>query len=140
MNTPAATPVTSSYSTPATGGHSKRHIIFSPAFGIANTPTPLCGLENLPTHIPNPEARGLMTNPLQMRASYNNQLQRQWQLQQPVVYTHRFIVSGSRSIHRFGHSDVTRLALSMGRLLEVYLWNRQPVMSARDLETVRYEM
>jgi hypothetical protein len=48
------------------------------------------------------------------------------------------MVSGSRSIYRFGHSDMTRLVFATGRLLELYMWNRQPFMSASDLETVSY--
>jgi len=57
INTPTATPVTSRHSTPAPGGTATRRVVCSPAFGIAITPTPLSGLENLPTLIPNPEAR-----------------------------------------------------------------------------------
>jgi hypothetical protein len=48
------------------------------------------------------------------------------------------MVSGSRSIHRFGHSDMTRHVFATGRLLELYMWNRRPFMSASDLETVSY--
>jgi hypothetical protein len=69
INTPTATPITSSHSTPAPGGSSTRRVVSSPAFGIAITPTPLSGLENLPTPIPNPEARAIITNPLLIRAT-----------------------------------------------------------------------
>jgi hypothetical protein len=31
-----------------------------------------------------------------------------------------------------------RLVFAMGRLLELYMWNRLPFMSASDLETVSY--
>jgi len=48
------------------------------------------------------------------------------------------MVSGSRSIDRFGHSDMTRLVFATGRLLELYMWKRRPFMRARDLETVTY--
>src|SRR5882757_8348559 len=48
------------------------------------------------------------------------------------------MVSSSRSIHRFSHSDMTRLVFATGRLLELYMWNRRPFMSASDLETVSY--
>jgi len=48
------------------------------------------------------------------------------------------MVSGSHSIHRFGQSDKTRLVFAMGRLLELYLWNRRPFMSASDTEMVSY--
>jgi len=48
------------------------------------------------------------------------------------------MVSGSRSIHRHGHSDMTRLAFATGRLLELYMWNRRPFMSDSDLEMVSY--
>jgi hypothetical protein len=142
INTPTATPVTSSRSTPAPGGtlqtDSTRRVVSSPASGIASTPTPLSGLENLPTPIPNPEARAIITNPLRTRATERNQRQRQWQLQPQAVSTPRSMVSGSRSIHRFGHSDMTRLVFATGRLLELYMWNRRPFMSASDLETVSY--
>jgi len=50
------------------------------------------------------------------------------------------MVSSSRSIHRHGHSDMTRLVFATGRLLELYMWNRQPFMSASDLEMVSYAM
>jgi hypothetical protein len=48
------------------------------------------------------------------------------------------MVSGSRCIHRFGHSDMTRLVFAPGRLLELYMWNRRPFMSTSDLEMVSY--
>jgi hypothetical protein len=46
------------------------------------------------------------------------------------------MVSGSRSIHRFAHSDMTRLVFATARLLERYMWNRRRFMSASGLETV----
>jgi len=68
INTPTATPGTSSHSTPAPRGTSQtdptRRVLSSSASGIASTPTPLSRLENLPTHIPNPEACTIITNPL----------------------------------------------------------------------------
>jgi hypothetical protein len=137
-NTPTATPGTSSRSTPAPGGTSTRRVVSSPASGIVITPTPLRGLENLPTPIPNPEARAIITNPLRTRVTEKIQRQGQWQLQPQAVSTPRSMVSGSRSIHRFGHSDMTRLVFATGRLLELYMWNRRPFMSASDLETVSY--
>ena len=66
--TPTAMPGTSSRNTPAPSGmiqtDSTRRVVSSPASGIASTPTSLSGLENLPTPIPNPEARMIITNPL----------------------------------------------------------------------------
>jgi len=138
INTPTAMPGTYSCSTPAHGGTSLRHIVSSPTSGIAITSTPLSGLQNLPTPIPNPEARVVITNPLRMRATEKNQRQRQWQLQPQAVSTPRSMVSGSRSIHRFGHSDMMGLVFAIGRRLELYMWNRRPFMSASDLETVSY--
>jgi len=143
MITPTATPGTSSCNTPAPSGtiqtDSTRRVVSSSASGIASsTPTPLSGLENLPTPIPNPEARSIITNPLQTRATEKNQRQRQWQLQPQAVSTPRSMVSGSRSIHRFGHLDMTRLVFATGRLLELYMCNRRPFMSASDMETVSY--
>ena len=140
--TPTATPGTSSRNTPAPSGtiqtDSTCRVVSSPASGIGSTPTPLSGLENLPTPIPNPEARAIITNPLRRRATEKNQRQRQWQLQPQAVSTPGSMVSGNRNIHRFGHSDMTCLLFATGRLLELYMWNRWPFMSASDLETVRY--
>jgi hypothetical protein len=138
--TPTATPVTSSRNMPAHSGitqtDSTRHVISSLASGIASTPTPLSGLENLPTPIPNPEASAIISNPLRTRFTERNQRQTQWQLQPQAVSTPRSVVSGSRCIHRFSHSHMTRLVFATGRLLELYIWNRRPFMSASDLETV----
>jgi hypothetical protein len=62
-----ATPGTSSRNTPAPSGtiqtDSTCCVASSPASSIASTPTPLSSLENLPTPIPNPEARTIITNP-----------------------------------------------------------------------------
>jgi len=110
--------------------------ISSPASGIASTPTPLSGLGNLPTSIPNAEAHVIITNPQRTRATERNPRHRQWQLKLQSVSTSRTMVSGSRSIHRLGHSDMTCLVLATGRLLERYMRNRRQLMSARDLETV----
>jgi len=75
--TPTATPGTSSRNTPPPSGtiqtDSMRRIVSSPASGIASTPTPLSYLENLPTPIPNTEARAIITNPLRTRATEKNQ-------------------------------------------------------------------
>jgi len=48
------------------------------------------------------------------------------------------MVSASRCIHRFGHSDMTRLVFAISTLLELYMWKRRPFMSASNLETVSY--
>jgi len=138
VNTPTATPGTSSRRTPAPGGTSLRRVVSSPISGIAITPTALSALQNLPTPIPNAEARMIITNPLRTRTTKKDPRPRQWQSQPQEVSTPRSMVSGSRSIHRFGHSDMTRLVSATGRLLELYMWNRHPFMSARDLETVSY--
>jgi len=119
---------------------STRRVVSSPACCIGSTPTPISGLEILPTPIPNPAAGATITNPLRTRATERNQRERLWQLQPQVVYTPRSVVSGSRSIHRFGHSDMTRLVFATGRLREFYMWNRRPFMSASDLETVSCAM
>jgi hypothetical protein len=138
--TPTTTPGTSSHNTPApsriTQTDSARHVVSSPESGIASTPTALSGLDNLPTPIPNPEACVIITNPLRTRATERNLRQRQWQLQPQAVSTPRSVVSGSRSIHRVGHSDMTHHVFATGRLLELYMWNRRPFMSASNLETV----
>jgi hypothetical protein len=63
----------------------------------------------------------IITNPLRSRATEMNQKPGQSQLQPQVVATARAIVSGSRSIHRLGYSDMTRLVFAKCRLLEVYM-------------------
>jgi hypothetical protein len=140
--TSTATPGTSSRNTPSLGvtiqTDSTRRIVYSPASGIASTPTPLSSLQNLPTPILNSEACSIIKFPLRLQATEKNQRQRQWQLQPQAVSTPQSMVSGSRSLHRFGHSDMTHLVFAMGRLLELYMWNRRPFMSASDWETVSY--
>jgi hypothetical protein len=88
---PTATPGLSSRNTPAPSGtiqtDSTRRIVSSPASGIASTPTPLSGLEILPTLIPNPEARAIITNPIRTPATEKNLRQKQWQLQPQAVST-----------------------------------------------------
>jgi len=125
INTPSATPGPSSRSTPAPGGTSQtnptRRVVSSPASGIARTPTPLSGLENLPTPIPNPEARAIIANPLQTQATETNLRRRQCQVRPQAVSTPRSMISGSPNIHRFGHTDMTRLVFATGRLLELYM-------------------
>jgi hypothetical protein len=135
-------PVSNSRSPPEPGGtlqtESTGGVVSSPAFGIASTPTPLSGLEILPTTRGNPETHAIITNPLRTQATQRNQRQRQWQLQLQTVSTPRSMVSGSRSIHRLGHSDMKRLVVEMGSLLELFMWNRGSCMSASDLQPGRY--
>jgi hypothetical protein len=136
INTPTTTLVTSSGSTPAPRGTSMHRVVSSPAFSIAITPTPLSGLENLHTPIPNPEACTIITNPLRTRATAKNQRQMQWRLKPQAVSTPRSMVSGSRNIHRLGHSDMMCLVFAMGRLLELYMWNRRPFMTSAKCKLV----
>jgi hypothetical protein len=142
MITPTAMPGTSSCSTPAPGGTSQTDsmcpVVSSLASGIASTPSPLRGLDNLPTLIPNPEARAIITTPLRTRAIERNQRQRQWQLQPQAVSTPQSVVSSSRSIHRVGRSEMKHLVFATGRLMELCMWNRQPLMSASNLEMASY--
>ena len=81
----------SSCSTPTPGGTSQTDsthcILSSLASGIASAPTPLRGLQNLPTPISNPEVRATITNPLRTQATEKNQRQRQCQLQPQGVST-----------------------------------------------------
>jgi hypothetical protein len=66
INTPTAMPGTCSRSTLPPGGTfqlgSTRHIVSSPASGIASTPTPLSCHKHLPIPITNPEARVIITS------------------------------------------------------------------------------
>jgi len=141
---PTATIGTSSRNTPAPSRTSQTdsmsRVVSSPASSIASTPTPLSGHANRPTPIPNPEARAIISDQLQTEATDRSQRQRQWQLQQQAVSTHRSMVSSSRCIHQYGHSDMKRRVFGTGRLMELYMWNRPPLMSASSLETVHYEM
>jgi len=77
---------------------------------------------------------------VQTQDTETNQWQRQWQLQPQPVSTPQSVVSHSRSIHRFRHSDMTPLVFATTRLMELYMWNRRPFMSASDLEMVSYTM
>jgi len=74
----------SSHSTPASGGPSQTDStsrgVSSIALVIASTPTPLCGLEIQSAHIPNPVGSLKITNPLRIRATEENQSEKQWQL------------------------------------------------------------
>jgi hypothetical protein len=127
-----------SHTTPVPGGTSTYRVLSRPASSIAITPTPLTGLEILPTTISHPQARAIITNPLRTHATKMNQLQRQCQLLPQGLSTPRSMVSSSYSIHRFGHSDMTWHVFAMSRLLEIYMWNRWPFMSASNRETVSY--
>jgi len=144
INTPTAMPGIHSCSTPAPGAISQadstRPIVPSLASGIASTPTPLSGLEILPTSIPNPEACATNINPLRTPATEWNRSQRKWEFQPQVVPTTQWVVSGSRSIHRFGHSDMMRLVYAKARLMELIMSNRWPFMRASHLEIVSYAM
>jgi len=140
INTPTAMPGSSSCSTLAPGGtsqtDSKSCNVSCPASGIVISPTHLSSLENLTPPISNPEAGVIMTNPLRMRVTEKNHRHRQWKLQPPVVLTLRTMVSSSHRIDWLGHSDMTPLVFATGGLLELYMWNRWPFMSAKNLETV----
>jgi len=80
----------------------------------------------------------IITNILRTRATAGNHTQRQWLLVTQAVLTPVSVVSGSLSIHRFCHPDVTRLEGAMARLLELYWWNTRPCINASDMEMVRY--
>jgi hypothetical protein len=90
----------------------------------------------MPTPISDPEVCTIITNALQMRVTENNQRQSQWKLQPQGVSTPHSMGLSSLTIDQSGHSDMTRLVFEMGRLLELYMWNRQPFMSASDFEMV----
>jgi hypothetical protein len=59
-------------------------------------------------------------------------------LQLQAASTHPSVVSGSCNIHRVDHTQMTWLVFVTGRLLDLNMWNEQPLMSASYLETVRY--
>jgi hypothetical protein len=64
LNIQTATPVTIRCSSSARGGTSSCGIVSRGTFRIAITPTPLTSLGNLPTPIPTPDTRMIITNPL----------------------------------------------------------------------------
>jgi len=86
----------------------------------------------------NPAARRIITNTLQTLTTEQNPTQRQSQLKPQAVSTPPSMGSGNRGIHRFCHSDMTRFVFTMGRLLNRYMWNRRPDLSAYDMETISY--
>jgi hypothetical protein len=133
-------PGTSSHSTPAPRGtsqvYSMRRVASSLVLGINCTPTPVRGLDILPTPIPNPEHLATIKNPLQTQPTERNHRQNQSELEMQAKSTPSSMVTGSRCIYRFGHSNKIRLILSKGRFMELWMWNRQPFMSAYDLEMV----
>ena len=106
--------------------------------------SPLAGLENRPIPIPNPDARATITNPLrtQSKKSGDKRKDRQWheaQVQSQEFITPISQVVGSRSIHKYGHTDMTRLVFATSRLVERYMWKKRPFMNAMDLEMVGYK-
>jgi hypothetical protein len=142
IHTPTHVQGTSSRSTLALGGTLQTvttcRVVFSHTSGIASTPSALSSLEHLPTPIPNSDARALITHPLRCRASPRNWWLKQWQLQTQGVSTPWIMVSGYCSIYEFCHSDITCHVFATGILLELYMWNRWPLMSACNMETVSY--
>jgi hypothetical protein len=61
-------------------------------------------------------------------------------LQLQVVSTPQSMVSDSHTFHPFGHSDMTCLVYATGRLLELYMWNRRPLMRTSNMKMVSYGM
>jgi hypothetical protein len=64
LNPLISTVGTSSRITPASGGTSTCHVVFSAKSGIAITATPLSGLQNVPTTNPHAGAHISITNPI----------------------------------------------------------------------------
>lgn len=137
IQTPSATP-TSSARSGTTVASSTRRVDSSPAPSGNSSPSPFVGLANQPVPITTPEARASITHPLRKAGRDANQRTKAWQIPPQAVSTPRSAVAGSRSIHRFGHSDMTRLVFHTSRHLELYMWRRRPFMSASDLEVVGY--
>jgi hypothetical protein len=102
----------------------------------ASTPTGLHSLENLPTPIPYTEGGTIIIHPLRTRATESNQRQRMRLFQLQAVLTPQCVVSGSCSIHHFGHSDMTCHLFVMGRLMDLDMWNRWPLMSGSNMVMV----
>jgi len=62
----------------------------------------------------------------------------QSQFEPQTLTTPRSVVSRSRSIHRFGQHDMMHLGFTPGRIMYLYMWNRQPFISAGNWEMVSY--
>jgi hypothetical protein len=144
IKSPTATAGTSCSCTPTPEGalqtDSTRHIVSSPTSDMASTSASLSGLENKPTPIPKREARAIITHPVRTRATEKKHIQRHWHLLLQAVSTPRSMIAGSPSIPRFVQSDMPHLVIAMGRLHELYMWNRRPFISESDLVVVSYEM
>jgi len=113
-------------------------VVCSITSGIARTPTPLHGIENLSTPFPNSEPHMTIPNPPTTQATEQHQRQKQWQLQLLTVSTPSSVVSGCRIIHRIGYLDMTLLDCATGRLMELNMWNRKLFKSVSNLEMVSY--
>jgi hypothetical protein len=106
---------------------------------LTSSPTPNRGLQNDGTPVPHDDARALITNPLQRKQGRSDQ--RQWSespLHPPAPLTPASRIVGGRSIHRFGHSDMTRMVSETSRNVELYMWTKQPFMNGEELETVSF--
>jgi len=90
--------------------------------------------------IPKLQPCAIIKNPQPTRATESNLRQMEWELQPQGVSTPRSMVFSSRSIHQFGHWDMTRHLTVLGRLLELIMWNRWPLTSGSDLEMLSYAM
>jgi hypothetical protein len=106
---------------------------------MASSPTPRRGLQNDGTPVPHVDARASITNPLQRKQGRLEQ--RQWSdspSHPQAASTPLVRIVGDRSIHRFGHSDMTRMVNHTSRYVELYMWTKQPFMNGEELETVGF--
>jgi len=142
IGTPITTLDIRSHSRLAPEGTSQRdstcRIESSPTSSVASTLTPLSSHANLISLIPDPEDCTIITYPLRTWATEMNQRQREFPLPPQVVSTPQSVVSSSRSIHQFGHSDMTHLLFATCTLLELYMGNSWWFMSASNFEIVSY--
>lgn len=116
--------------------------ICPPAVSSSNvqisSPTLRVGQRNEHTSISRARQTSVFTQPLRHSAST-----RQWSDSpvQPAGLSSSPPTSsivGRRSIHRYGHSDMTRLVNETTRLVERFMWLQQPFMNSREVEQVSF--
>jgi hypothetical protein len=75
-----------------------------------------------------------------MLATVGNQRQRQWQLKPNAVSPLQSVVPGCCCIQQLAQYCMTRGVLPINWPLELFMWNRWPLMNANTLQIVSYEM
>ena len=106
---------------------------------LVSSPAPSRELQNDGTPVPHDSASASITFPLQQKTGRTER--RQWsdgviQREEELIPGSRIV--GSRSIHRFGHTDMTRMINETSRKVELFMWTKQPFMNGMELEEVGF--